>query len=193
MVDVLDLHHGEVVGQAVVAQVIAERALGLERVGHQPAGDAEVGLGGDRQLPGAADHRHAPAAEHAGQPQLAHALGQRHHGGQRHGRRPADEDVHRQWLVAPECRGVMGGDAAMDLVVQPDLAVRHVLPAGKLHAVHAQIAPRQAGGVGVLGVDLRQGDIRPAVIGAALAPEPPVRPVPGCVPLPHKYRRSIGV
>ncbi len=28
---------------------------------------------------------------------------------------------------------------------------------------------------------------------AAFAPEPPVNPVPGCVPLPHKKSRSIGV
>src|SRR5271169_208282 len=32
-----------------------------------------------------------------------------------------------------------------------------------------------------------------AISRAALAPEPPVSPVPGCVPLPHRYRRSIGV
>jgi hypothetical protein len=32
-----------------------------------------------------------------------------------------------------------------------------------------------------------------AISRAALAPEPPVSPVPGCVPLPHKYRLSIGV
>jgi hypothetical protein len=32
-----------------------------------------------------------------------------------------------------------------------------------------------------------------AISLAALAPDPPVSPVPGCVPLPHKYRRSIGV
>ena len=32
-----------------------------------------------------------------------------------------------------------------------------------------------------------------AISRAALAPDPPVSPVPGCVPLPHKYSRSIGV
>ena len=36
-------------------------------------------------------------------------------------------------------RRVMHADAAMDLVVQADLAVRLVLAAGKLHAVHAQV------------------------------------------------------
>jgi len=28
---------------------------------------------------------------------------------------------------------------------------------------------------------------------AAFAPEPPVKPAPGCVPLPHRYRFAIGV
>ncbi len=32
-----------------------------------------------------------------------------------------------------------------------------------------------------------------AISLAAFAPEPPVNPAPGCVPLPHKYRFSIGV
>ena len=59
----------------------------------------------------------------------------------------------------------MSGDAAMDLVVQPDLAVRLVLASGKLYAVHAQIAAMEARGVGVFGVDLRQRDVRPAVVG----------------------------
>src|SRR5712692_7347251 len=27
---------------------------------------------------------------------------------------------------------------------------------------------------------------------AAFAPEPPVKPAPGCVPLPHKYKFRIG-
>ena len=144
VIDVLDPHHREIVGQAVVAQVIAERPFGLEPRGVDVAGDAEVGLGVDGQLAGAADHRHAAAAQHAGQGQLAHAFGQRHHRGDGHGRRPAHEDVHPQRLAAAEGGGVVGGDAAVDLVVQPDLAVRLVLPAGKLHAVHAQVAPGQA-------------------------------------------------
>ena len=41
----------------------------------------------------------------------------------------------------------MGGDAAMDLIVQADLAVRLVLAAGELHAVHPQVAPLEARGV----------------------------------------------
>ena len=108
--------------QAVVAQVIAERTFGQLPVGIEIAADAEIGLGVDRQAAGAADHRHAPPPEHAGEGQFAHALGQRHHGGDGHGRRAADEDVDPQPLAAPDRRRVMGADAAMDLVVQPDLA-----------------------------------------------------------------------
>ena len=62
----------------------------------------------------------------------------------------------------------MGGDAAMNLIMQPDLAVRLVLPAGKLHAVHAQVAALEARRVGVFGVDLRQRDVGPAVVGPRL-------------------------
>ena len=50
VIDALDAHHREIVGQAVVAQVIAERSLGLGRSGSMLAGDAEIGLGVDRQL-----------------------------------------------------------------------------------------------------------------------------------------------
>ena len=76
----------------------------------------------------AADHGHAASAQDAGEGQFADALGQGHHGGQGHGRRPAHEDVHPQPLLAADGGGVMGGDAAMDLVVQPDLAVRSYCP-----------------------------------------------------------------
>ena len=124
MIHVLDLHHRKLVLQAVVAQVIAERPFGLQPRRVDVAGDAEIGLGVDGQLAAAADHRHAPPAQHAGQRQFAHALGQRHHGGHGHGRRPAHEHVHPQRLAAPQRRGVMGGDATLNLVVQPHLAVR---------------------------------------------------------------------
>ena len=53
--------------EAVVAEVIAERAFGQQPLGIDRAGDAEVGVGVDRQLAGAADHPHAPAAERAGE------------------------------------------------------------------------------------------------------------------------------
>ena len=72
-------------------------------------------------------------------------FGQRHDGGQRQRRRAADEDVDAQRLAAPDRRRVMHADAAMNLVVQPDLAVRPILAAGKLHAIHAEVRPPKPG------------------------------------------------
>ena len=46
----LDDHHGEIVGQAVVAEVIAEGPLGQLAAGVDVAADAEVGLGVDGKL-----------------------------------------------------------------------------------------------------------------------------------------------
>ena len=60
-------------------------------------------------------------------------------------------------------RRVMHADAAMDLIVQPDLPIGRVLAARNLHAVHAQVGIQQARLVGMLGVNFRQRDERPAV------------------------------
>ena len=62
-------------------------------------------------------HGDAAAAEGAGEGQLAEAFGQRHHGGQGHGGRAADEDVHAERLLQFQGGGVVDADAAMDLVV----------------------------------------------------------------------------
>ena len=144
MVDPLDDHHGEIVGQAVVTEVIAERPLGQLAAGVDVAADAEVGLGVDGQLLAHGDHGHAAAAQRAGEGQFAQAFGQRHHGGHGHGRRPADEHVHPQRLLQFQGRGMVHADAAMDLVMQPDLAIRLVPVAAELHAIHAQVRTQQA-------------------------------------------------
>ena len=62
---------------------------------------------------------------------------------------------------------VVHADAAMDLVVQPDLAILLVRAAGKLHAVHAQVRGLGPRPTRVLGVDLRQRDEGAAVVGPA--------------------------
>ena len=62
---------------------------------------------------------------------------------------------------------MVDADPPMDLVMQPDLAVGLVLVPRELDPVHPQVRLRQAGAVGVLGVDLRQGDERPAVVRPA--------------------------
>ena len=99
----------------------------------------------DRQAIRAAQHANAPAAERAGERQLAHPFGQRHHGGEHHRRRAADEDVHAKRLAGANRRRVMHADRAMDLIVQADFAIRLVLAAGKLHAVHAEVRVPPAG------------------------------------------------
>ena len=126
---------------------------------------ASAGMG---RPPSGATMRDPPAAQGTGERQLGQALGQGHDRGDRQGGRAADEDVDPQRLAATDRRGVVHADAAVDLVVQPDLAVRLVLVARELNPVHPQVRPRQAGPVGVLGVDLRQRDERPAVHRPAL-------------------------
>ena len=58
---------------------------------------AEIGLGGDRQIRrvqvGRPNQRHAAPAQRPGEGQFGQPLRQRHDGGERHGRRPADEDI----------------------------------------------------------------------------------------------------
>ena len=49
VIDPLDPEDGEVVRQAVIAEVVAERPFGLAGVGVDGADDGEIGLGGDRQ------------------------------------------------------------------------------------------------------------------------------------------------
>ena len=63
-------------GQAVIAEVIAERSLGQLAGGVDIAADAEVGLGMDGKLLANGDHGHAAAAQRPGKGQFAHAFGQ---------------------------------------------------------------------------------------------------------------------
>lgn len=59
----------------------------------------------------------------------------------------------------------MHADAAVDLVVQADLAVRSVLIAAELNAVHAEVGALPARALGMLGVYLRQRHEGAAVVG----------------------------
>ena len=125
VIDGLDVQDGKVVRQAVVAEVIAERPFGQLPVGIDRADDAEVGLGGDGQagLARRATMRTRRPPRAAGEGQLRQPFRQRHDGGEGHRRRPADEDVDPERHALAQRRRVMHADAAMDLVVQPDLAI----------------------------------------------------------------------
>ena len=114
-------------------------------MGIDGAADAEIGVGVDRQAVRAAEHADAAAAERAGERQLAHPFGQRHHGGEHHRGRAADEDVHAKRLAGANRGRVMHADRAVNLIVQADFAIGLVLAAGKLHAVHAQVRVPPAG------------------------------------------------
>jgi hypothetical protein len=150
--------------------VSAERSLGLAAIGIDGAGDHEVGLGGHGQSALGRDHRDPTAAERPGERQFRQSLRQGHHGGDGHRGRATDEDVHPQRLAATDRRRMMHADPAVDLIVQPDLASRLVGVAGELDPVHPQVRAAQAGPVGILGIDLGQGDERSAVHRPALDP-----------------------
>ena len=184
MIHVLHAHHGKLVRQAIVAQVIAEWPLGQQPLGLDEAGEAEIGLGVDRQLAGAADHRQPPPAQHAGQRparRLPSGMGITAAtviaGG------PPTKTFTSSFLAAADGRRMVRPDAAVDLIVDPHLAVRLVLPAGNLHAIHAQVGRGEAGLVGILGIDLGQRNVGAAVVGpatsiAAVGPASSPRPAP---------------
>jgi len=104
VIDVLDVQHGEVVRQRVVAEVVAERAFGQLPLRIDGAGNDEVGVGGEGQPPhppGPLSHRgergeiafspppavgggaggggmnqpHAPPAECSGEGEFRHPFG----------------------------------------------------------------------------------------------------------------------
>ena len=193
MVDAIDPEHREVVPEAVIAEVIAERTFGLATIGIDGPGEDEIGLGRHGEPAVGRDHRDptppsAPAKASSGSPS-----GKRHDGGDGHRGRPADEDVDPQRLSPADRRGVVHADPAMDLVVQADLAARLVVVARELDAVHPQVGPGQAWAVGVLGVDLRQGDERPAVHRPALDPRQLAQAdlVGEDRPRPHPSRQEV--
>ena len=79
------------------------------------------------------------AGQHARECQLGESLWQGHHGRDGKRRRAAHEDRHPERFVAFERRGMMQADAAVQLIVEADLAVSLVVVARELHAVHAEV------------------------------------------------------
>ena len=126
---------------------------------------ASAGIG---RQPVGRDHGDAPTAQRPGERQLGQALGQRHDRGDGQGGRAADEDVDPQRLTPADRRRVVHADPAMDLIMQPDLAVgSYWLPASWIRYI-PRFDPLKPGPVGVFGINLRQGDERPAVHRPAL-------------------------
>ena len=146
MIDMLDVQHRKLVRQAVVAQMIAERPFQLLRcIRLDTADDAEIGIGIDRQIAGRGRScgmrwpASAPANVSSLIPSGSGITAASVIAGW-----PPTKMFTRKRLAGTHRRRVMHADAAMNLIVQADLAVGHIAAAGKLHAVHAQVRMRQA-------------------------------------------------
>ena len=74
---------------------------------------------------------HAPAAQRAGKRQLGQRLGQWHDGSQRQGRRAADKNIKPEGEPMLDRQRVMHADAAVNLIMQPDLPIRLILIAAR--------------------------------------------------------------
>ncbi len=110
-------------GEAVVAEVVAERPLGQRARGRcVPVMTKSASARRSAKPLAAARGETRRRFEHPREEQLGQAFRQRHHRGEGQGRRTADEDAHPQRLPAPNRRGVVDADPAMNLVVQPDFA-----------------------------------------------------------------------
>ena len=153
--DGLDFQYRKRMRQAVVSQMIAERPLGQQSLRIDRAANAKIRIGQQRQADAVrvANQPRPPTAQEACEAQLAHPLGQRHDRRHAERRRPAHGDVDAKRLACPNRRRVMHADRAVNLVVQPDLAVRGVLVPRQLHAVHPQVAPPQARFADVFRID----------------------------------------
>ena len=137
-------------------------------MGIDGAADAEIGVGVDRQavrLAEACESRRPPSAPAKASSLIPSGSGITAAsiiaGG------PPTKTFTRNGLPASNRRRVVHADRAMDLIVQADFAVRLVLAAGKLHAVHAEVRAPPARRADIFGVDLRQRDERAAVVRPA--------------------------
>ena len=103
----------------------------------------------------------------AGKRQFGHAFGKRHHRGDGHRRVAANKDVDSKRLFRINRGLMLDPDAAMNLIVQSNLAIRLIIVAGQLNPVHAKVGFAQSGGADIFAVDLRQRDERAAIVGPA--------------------------
>ena len=83
--DVIHAEQRKLVPPGVVAEVVAERPLGLGGSGVHRAFDHKVGVGVDRRSAATGNHRDAMAGQGAGEGEFGEALGEWHHGRHSHG------------------------------------------------------------------------------------------------------------
>ena len=147
--------------QRIVPVVVAEGSLGMALARRNHPFDGELGCGDEGETAGGiGDAAEALALEQRGQQQFGKILGQGSDGGQHEGRGAADEDDQRQRLAALLGHVVVEAAALLDLPVDAGGGV-----VVALNAVHPQVV---VAGVGVFGVDQRQGDEVAAILGPGL-------------------------
>ena len=144
--------------------MVAERAFRLFQVFADGAGDDKIGIAGKEIIVAPVVSKTA-ATHQAGKSEFRKAFRQRHDGRKRMRRRAAYKNGTPEWLVALQVLRVVHADAAVQLVVQPDFAIRDILVARKLDAVHADIALHGVPTAGGQRKDLRQGDKCATVVG----------------------------
>ena len=84
MINRIDIHNGEIVRQAVIAQMVAKRSLGQTTVRINRATDAKVCFRADHGVGSLTHHSHGMTRQRAGKGDFRDAIGQRHYGGHRH-------------------------------------------------------------------------------------------------------------
>jgi len=150
------------VGEAVIAEMIAEGAFRKFAAWSDPAGDAEVRLREDGQPAGLVDHVHPAATEHSRKKELRHPFGKRHDRGDRHGGRTATKIFTLSDSPGPGLRRggarCPGGSGNGDRLPGPARRI-----SGELDPVHADIGVGKARMGQTFGVDLGQRDVASAV------------------------------
>ena len=109
----------KIMSQAVIAEMVAERAFGKSPLRLDRAGNDEIGFGRHRQAARQRDHRQSMAAQKSGEGEFRQTFRQRHHRRHRQAWRPPDEDIHPEGnpalqslgMVHPECPGESGNES----------------------------------------------------------------------------------
>ena len=131
-------HQGEGMLQAVISEVIAERAFRFHFAGMDLTGDHKIGIRTHAETVAIC----VPEPASSQQPReghLAESLRKRHHGGHGMGRWSSREDTYLQRLSETVGLGLMHADASVQLIVEAYLPILFIFMSRKLHPVHAKI------------------------------------------------------
>jgi hypothetical protein len=84
-------------------------------------------------------HPHPAAAEKARKGYFRHTFREGHDGGNGKRRRATNEDINFQGDTQSDSFSMMGGNAAVNLIMNPDLFVGTITTARKLNPVHSHV------------------------------------------------------